>query len=425
MRLTTATLAAKWWEVVSQVLLVLVLPRALGPAPYGEFAVAFAAVTLLSVSLGLGAPLAAVRFVPALAPGEQLPATRTVLRRVAASRATVLLTVTVAAAALVPTLLHVPLWITLVVCLAAWWSVASSVASEISLALSRTLAWNLRFPVENTLIVAVVPIGAAVDGAHGALTAMALACVATFGVLYSGLTRDLAAARSGAALPPGATGYARVETLVVILSTVVLRGGTLAVGLARTGRAQTGFAALALGAGAAGAGAMMELLSVHLPGWVPRYGTGTASSREEPLRAARLALAVAVGASLLAAVLARPAIHVLLGSAFVAARHPLVLALPTAPLGAVLALAGVRTSLDLRPRLLALSWGAAAVTFVITAAIAVPLMHADGAALAMSSGMLAGALTSVVVIGGRELMEICVLAIVGAALVLAAGWAVG
>src|SRR5581483_8651163 len=113
------------------------------------------------------------------------------------------------------------------------------------------------------------------------------------------------------------------------------------------------------------------------------------------------------------------------GAGFAGARTPLVLALPSAPLGAVLALAGIRTSLELRPRLLALAWGAAALTFAVTAAIAVPLLHADGAAVAMSSGMLAGALTSVVLLPGPDMREICLLALAGAVLILAAGTAVG
>src|SRR3954451_20021998 len=41
-RLVSETLAAKLAELASQALLVLLVPRALGPSAYGEFAVAFA-----------------------------------------------------------------------------------------------------------------------------------------------------------------------------------------------------------------------------------------------------------------------------------------------------------------------------------------------------------------------------------------------
>ena len=79
-RLMSETLAAKWAELVTQALLVLVVPRALGASAYGEFAVAFAVVSVLSLSLGLGAPLAAIRYVPAAAAGERLARARAVAR---------------------------------------------------------------------------------------------------------------------------------------------------------------------------------------------------------------------------------------------------------------------------------------------------------------------------------------------------------
>ena len=421
MRLTSQTLVAKWAETVSQALLVLILPRALGPSAYGEFAVAFAAVSLLSLGLGLGAPLAAIRYVPAATAGERLGLARTVARSVAISRARILAALTAAAVALAPPVLGVPLLLTLVVCAAAWCSVGSSIASELALAAGRSGVWNIRFPLENALVVVAASAGYATAGAHGAITGMALACAATFAVLFTRLATHLRGARGGPRLPAGAVAYVRLETVSVVLGTIVMRGGPLARPLAGASTAQTGFAAIATGVGAAGMATMVDLLIVHLPRLVQLRIESGDHADHEAARAARHALLVAIATALPMALLAGPAVHVAFGADFSGARSAVELALPSIPLGVVLGLATVTASLDLRPGALAVSWGIGAVTFAGVAAATIPGLDAEGAALAMSGGFLASALAATALIGGRELRRACVAALAVAAAVLVAG----
>ena len=420
-RLTSETLAAKWAEIASQALLVVAVPRALGPSSYGEFAVAFAAVSSVSLGLGLGAPLAAVRYLPATAPHERLARARAVAQSVAVSRARILGVLTAAAVALGPTLLGVPLSVTLVVCAAAWFSVGSSVASELGLALGRPRMWNTRFPLENGLIVLAAPAGHAAGGATGAIVGMALACAVTFAVLATPLVADLRGVLAGEALPAGAVSYARLETVSVVVGTLINRGGPLAVALAGASAAQIGFAAIATGVGAAGAATMIDLLIVQVPRLVEVWERAPARADREAARTARTALLVAIATALPAALLAGPAIQLALGSTFAGAREAVVIALASVPLGAVAGLATVMASLRLRPRALALAWTIGGLVFAAVAAAAIPGLAATGAALAMSSGLLAAVLAATVLIGGRQLRSVLLAAVASAAGVLAVG----
>lgn len=420
-RLMSDTLAAKWAELVTQALLVLLVPRALGPAAYGEFAVAFAVVSVLSLGLGLGAPLAAVRYIPAAGPHERLAQARAVAANVARSRARILGALTVAALVVVPAFLDVPPAVTAAVCLAAWCSVGSSIASELGLALGRPRLWNARFPLENGLVVAAAPAGYAVAGEHGAIAGLLLATTITFGVLFAGVARELREAPPGIPLPPQAVTYARFQTGTVILGTLVQRGGPLAMPLAGASSTQTGFAAIATGLGAAGATTMMSLLIVQLPGLVSRGLDRPDDAEQEAANSARAALLVALAAGLPAALLAGPAIDRLLGAEFADAHGAVALALPAVPLGAALGLAHLIASLRVRPEILTISWAAGGLVFAAVAAATIPAIDAEGASIAMSGGLLVTVLTATVLLGGRSMRAICLASVAGAALILGAG----
>jgi O-antigen/teichoic acid export membrane protein len=424
-RLMSETLAAKWAELVTQALLLLLVPRALGPPAYGEFAVAFGVVSLLSLGLGLGAPLAAIRYVPAVHPSERVARARSMARDVAAGRARLLAVLTVAAVALAPTLLDVPVVVVVAVCAAAWCSVGSSIASELALALRRTRVWNARFPLENSLIVAAAVGGHAALGTRGAIVGMAIASAMTFALLFGGILGELRRAPAGGPLPPEAAMYARLQTLTVVLNTLVTRAGPLAMPLAGASSTETAFAAIATGVGAAGAGTVMSLLAVQLPRLAHEAREVPAHAEEEAQRSGRGALVVAVSAALPAALLTGPAIDLALGSEFAGARSSLALALAAVPLAAVPGLAGLIASLRIRPGRLTAVWAAGAATFAAVAAATIPALAADGAALAMVAGFLATCLTSTLLLGGRTVGAMSVAAVAGAAAVLAAGAAAG
>jgi O-antigen/teichoic acid export membrane protein len=302
--------------------------------------------------------------------------------------------------------------------------VGSSVAAELGLAIGRPRLWNARFPLENGLVVVAAPAGLAVSGAHGAIAGMALACAATFAVLYRGVARELRAAPAGAPLPPEAATYARFQTVTVILATLVARGGPLAMPVAAASSVQIGFAAIATGVGAAGQATMFSLLLVQLPRLVQRGVTSPEGAERDAERAGWQALILAMATALPAALLAGPAVDLALGREFSGARHALVLALPSVPLGAMLGLSSVIASLRLRPGAQTSSWGLGCAAFAVVATATIPALDAEGAALAMTSGFLVTSLAAAVLVGGRAMRDVCAAAVAGAALVLAAGLAV-
>ena len=130
---------------------------------------------------------------------------------------------------------------------------------------------------------------------------------------------------------------------------------------------------------------------------------------------------VALAVGLPAALLAGPAIDLLLGAEFAGAHSAVVLALPCLPLGAALGLASLIASLRLRPGTLTSSWAVGGIVFAALAAATIPALDADGASIAMSGGLLATALTATALLGGRPMRETCLASVAGAAVVLAAG----
>lgn len=416
------TLVAKWAELVTLALLFLVVPRALGPDAYGQFAVAFAAVSLVSLGLGLGAPLAAIRYVPAATPEERSARARAVALSTAASRARVLAALSVAVLATLPPVLDVPLPVTLAVCAAMWCSVASSVVSELALALGRTRVWNARFPLENALVVVAAPAGYAAGGADGAIYGLAAASAATLALLSPGLAGDLRAAPRTGKLPPDAAVYARIQTVSVLLSTLVMRGGPLAMALAGAPSADTGYAAIATGVGAAGATSMMSLLGVQLPRLVsqPRE-----RAKDDARRSAWAVVAIAIAATVPIALLAEPALELALGDEFAPARDAVVLALPSVPLGAALGYFWLLTNLQLRLGVLLGGWAAGALVFAAVAAFTIPALDARGAAVALSGGLLAATVAMAGLLGDRATSAIASAAVLGAVAVLGAGVVAG
>src|SRR5881398_2025284 len=84
------TLVAKAAETLTLVGLATIIPRALGPADYGVFAVVLALVGIVSTSLSLGGPLLLSRFVPAAPPAERGALALALALRIARFRAAML-----------------------------------------------------------------------------------------------------------------------------------------------------------------------------------------------------------------------------------------------------------------------------------------------------------------------------------------------
>ena len=211
------TLLARSVELASQALLLLLVPRALGSADYGSFAAAFAAMSVVSIGFGLGAPLAAMRYVPGADPVERAGLARAVARHVAIGRARALAALTTLACLLALVVPGATAGLVATVCLAGWFSVGSSIAAELALALGRTRLWNARFVLENLLVVLAAIAGHALLGTTGAIVGLAFAAALTFVVLAAGDRSLLRGGAPGIGLPAGLGRFARLETASVLI----------------------------------------------------------------------------------------------------------------------------------------------------------------------------------------------------------------
>src|SRR4051812_19488933 len=75
-------LVGKAGELTGQALLLVLLPRVLGPVDYGTFALALSIVTLSSASIAIGGPTLMSRFVPAASPATRDAVAFALVRRV-------------------------------------------------------------------------------------------------------------------------------------------------------------------------------------------------------------------------------------------------------------------------------------------------------------------------------------------------------
>ena len=416
------TLLARSVELASQALLLLLVPRALGSADYGSFAAAFAAMSVVSIGFGLGAPLAAMRYVPGADPVERAGLARAVARHVAIGRARALAALTTLAVLLAFVVPGANAALVATVCLAGWFSVASSIAAELALALERTRLWNARFVLENLLVVLAAIAGHAALGTTGAIVGLAVAAALTFVVLAAGIGPVLRGAAAGIELPAGLGRYARLETASVLIVTVVLRGSPVAMLLLGAATLQVGYGAIATGVAAAGTGVVLSLVVVRLPRLADLARSAPALAEREARRSAIPVSVVAAVVGIPAALFAGPAIDVALGEGFAGARDAVALALCVPPLAAAVGLAGQLAALRMRPELRTAIWIGGGLVFALVTLVAVPALGAEGAALAVVSAFAVAAVASVPLVGAAMRAPVIV-GLTGAAAVLVAALA--
>jgi len=389
-----STLWGKALELSAQILLVAAVPRVLGPADYGVFALALTVVSVSSLSMALGGPTLMSRFIPAVSPGEREAVARTLLVRLARWRglflcAMVICAITLAAAA--PSTF--PPVIVLLAVAALVLDVGATLAFQAMLALQRATAWSFRFGVQNTITVAAALTGYGIAGVEGAVAGLAVASGAVFawGALLA--RRPLVTARSGAPLPPGVLRFGAVHAVGNLFEQFTYRGAVVAVAILAGSSVETGFAALAVGIAMAGAYVIWQLFTAQLPGLV-------AATRDEPDTSLAERSLRHLGALSLAGAFALAAVGVCLiplvapvvfGDQFEGAVPAMAIALAMLPLAPLSALSTQTAALRLRPELRVFATGAGVSAFAVTAVLAVPHWEATGGAVAL----LAGAAVSV------------------------------
>lgn len=415
------SMAGKVAEMVTLLVLATVVPRVLGPSDYGRFSVPLTIVTLGSLAMSLGGPTLMARFVPAAAEPDRVALARALGARLARGRALQLAVVAVAAglAVAVDPQGFPPLTTTLVV-VALVVSVAAGLALQVPLGLGRTVPWALRYPLQNAVLIAAVLVLHPLAGDTGAVAAVLVSAVA--GLAFAGVVAGpvLAARVDPVPVPEGAIRFGLLQAGGAALVQAAHRGGVVAVAVLGGSAAETGYAALAIGIALGATYAVLQAFTVSLPHLADADRAADADHPEAVLgRLADGLLAVLVPAALVGAVLLDAAVPAVFGDDYrgaTTAFGPALALVVLAPMGSLLVQAA---ALRLRPGVALANGVAAAATFLVVAALAVPRWEAAGATAAAAAATAAGALVSLRLLPGAVGARTAAVSLVGAAAVAA------
>ena len=389
-RALAGSAAGKALEALTLAGLVLLVPRALGPADYGGFAVALAVATGIATATGIGGPALFARVLAPLDASGRRDVARALALRVGRTR--LLLLIALAAAAAVAGLLapgDVGALPVALVAAAALLGAAASLLSQLALGLDRTAAWSLRYPLENGVIVATALLLYPASGLDGAIAAIALGGAAALALGIASTWPALRDAHGGAALPAGALRFGRLQAAGGVLTQTIHRGAAPACALAGAGAVAIGHAAIAAGAALAITYAVLQTLLVALPGAMRADAHDRADAEAILRRTAALCAAVVVPVCALIALAAEPLLAAALGEGFAGAADALRIALAAAALAPLWALANQLAALRNRPGASRAGAAAGAAAFTLIALVTVPSHGAAGAAGAMLAGVAA------------------------------------
>lgn len=387
-----ASMAGKATEMVTLLLLATVVPRVLGASDYGRFSVPLTIVTLGSLALTLGGPTLMARYVPAAPPEDRLALARSIGGRLARGRAVqvgVLALGAAAAAAIAPG--AVPATATTLVVLALALNVATTLALQVGLGLGRTVAWSVRYPLQNAVLIVAVLVLRDSAGGTGGPVAILVAAMAGAAFAGAAMAPVLRPTVPKVPVPEGAVRFGMLQATGAALVQLTHRGGVLATALLAGSAAETGYAALATGIALGVTYAVLQAFTVSLPHLAG--DDADAPDGEAVLR--RLAaglLAALVPALLVAAATIEPVVRRAFGDDFLGAVDAFGPALALVALAPLNALAVQAAALRLRPDVAAAAGAASAITFVVVAMVAVPAWGAAGATTAALAGAAASAL---------------------------------
>jgi O-antigen/teichoic acid export membrane protein len=397
-RALAGSAGGKALEALTLAGLVLLVPRALGPADYGRFAVALAIATGIATATGIGGPALFARVLGPLAPARRRELARALVWRLGAVRAGLVAAVAVAtlAAALLAPGRVTATQIALVLAAVAL-GTAATLLSQLALGLERTAAWSLRYPLENAVIVAGALVLHPLAGVDGAIAAIALGAAAAIGLgLASAGRRTLggppvrgATHRVDRVVPAGVLRFARLQATGGALTQTVHRGAAPACALLGVSGAAMGHAAIAAGAALAITYAVTQTTLVALPGAARAYAADAGRAEASLRRVAGLAAVVVVPACALVALAAEPLLALGVGDEYRDAAQPLRIALAAAALAPLWALSTQLAALRERPETVVAGAAVGALTFALVAGLALPGGGASGAAAAMLAGVAA------------------------------------
>jgi len=415
-------LAGKLVEGVALALLATLVPRVLGPADYGRFALVLALVQVGATALALGGHTAMSRFVPA-APAADRPAlARALTVRLALWRVPLLAVIAAAAltlAAAVPERLPPGLVCLALAALAL--DGAATVLAQAGLGMGRTTLWSFRWPLQTGVLVVGALALSVAWGVTGAIAAIAVAAGAALALTAASVGPALSRAASGATPPPGALRVALLHGISMLLALATARGAIVVVALVAGASAETAYAAVAVGIALAGTALVTQVFTVQLGGLAERVDGEPAAVEDEARRLARRTMVVLLPATLVGAAVLEPLAVTVLGRDFRPATGALAVALGLLALTPLSALTLQSAALRLRPGVRVRASVVAAAVFLVAALALSPAYGALGALGALYAAALAGILYELAAF--RSVLDrwVALAGIGGSALVIALG----
>ena len=407
-------------ELATLFLLAVVVPRVLGPEAYGVFAVALTVVTLGSMAMTLGGPTLLARYVPAAEPAERVALARALSIRLARGRAAHLLVLGLLVSAVVATdPERFPLLVTALVLASLALNVAAALALQLQLGLGRTLAWTMRYPLQNAVRVAAVLVLHDRWGAVGGVVAILLSALTAFALGVLAARPVLRLRLPSVPLPDGALRFGVVAAAGGALSQTAHRGGIIAVALLAGSAVQTGYAALAIGVALAATYAVVQLFTVSLPELARRTSADTAAGEAVLRQLAGALVGVLLPATLGVALLLDRLVPLAFGPSYAAAAAAFGPALALVVLAPLTAMAPQVAALRLQPTATLYSALAGVLTVVVVAVATVPAWGALGATAATAAGAAVNATAAMVALPGAFGPRLAGASLAGAALVAA------
>jgi hypothetical protein len=391
-----AGVVGKLVELPPLALMFTLVPRVLGPARFGEFALGFFTVTLGSACVALSGAALMSRFIATAPPERRIHIAHLLAMDMGRRRLFQIAAVGVCGLLLALTLpgRFPPAFVAIVI-LALAVDLLATLCFQIALGLGRTTLWSFRYAIQNTTILVSTLLLTAAFGAKAAIGGLLIGSVTALAIGVAAVFAPLAAARADGnreqqvGLSADMSRFRTLKGLSNVLTQVAHRSGVILVAIVAGSRVQTGYAGLAIGASLTATYAIWQVFTVQLPAQ-SRETTRDHKGVEEALqRFARRAEFVSVSFALLAAAILSPAFSLLLGDSFLGARPAFALGIALIPLAPLTALGSQIATLRLRPDVEVRATALGAGVFFALALAAIPFWGATGATAALLVSALA------------------------------------
>lgn len=422
----TAAVHGKALEAATQLLLVTILPRLLGPAEFGRLTVALAIVTVAAVAISLGAPGSFARFVPAETEGRRSGLARSMTQRLLPMRAVQLAVAMLIGIALVNTMPgRVAADDAALVLLALAAEVGAILAAQVALGLGATWIWSYRIAARNVVLLVSVPVLLLAFGPSGVLWTVASGSLAGLLFAVSQVAPLVGNAERDVPVPEGAMRFGRVSGVALLVGQVTYRGPVFAASLGGLAPDAVGFAGLAASIAMAVIYAVRELFMVSIPELVECWGRSPDEADRRLRHLGQRAQWILVAASCAGVVLLARLLPMVVGNGFLPATGPLALVLAMLPLVPLAAIAAPASSLRLRPGLPLAIDGVALLVFIVAVALLMPRWGATGALAALLAAVATSAILAARAVPTVVTVRLLVTGLLGSSAVLALGFITG